>query len=89
MSAEAHVTTRESLEKFEEIHPELDSVAKILAQYPVARGGEENFVTDHNDKFKGDSREARQVYRMAANIQEKATLIWANINDAVSPHFNQ
>jgi len=89
MSTETHVTTRESLEKFKEAYPELDSIAKILKLYPVARGGEEDFVTDHEGKLEGGSREARQVYRMAANIQEKATLIWANIKDAVSPHFNQ
>jgi len=89
MSTEDPVTARESLERFKEAHFELDSVAKILARYPVAKGGEEDFICDYAGEFEGYSREARRVYRMAANIREKATLIWANIADAASPHFNQ
>ena len=91
MSIDDHLLTRESLERFKEAHPELDSVTKILSRYPVSENGdgEEGFIRDFADELDGGSREARQVYRMAANIQEKAALIWANISDAASPHFNQ
>ncbi|MGC9514424.1 LamG-like jellyroll fold domain-containing protein, partial [Methanocrinis sp.] len=89
MSIGDHVTIRESLERLKEAHPELDSITKILSRYPLSEDGEEGFIRDFAGELDGGFREARQVYRMAANIQEKAALIWANISDAASPHFNQ
>jgi hypothetical protein len=50
---------------------------------------EEEFVRRYADTLDGGAREARRAYRAAANMQEKATLLWANIKDAVAPHFSQ
>ncbi|MCX6678894.1 MAG: neuraminidase-like domain-containing protein [Methanothrix sp.] len=60
-----------------------------MSNYPIALGGEDSFVQDFAGKLAGGSREARQIYRTAADIQEKAALIWANIKDAVDPYYNQ
>jgi hypothetical protein len=89
MASEEEIGACESLERLKESYPELSSAAKILSKYPIAQGGEDLFVREYADKLEGGAREARQIYRTAFNIQEKAALIWANVRDTVSPYYNQ
>ncbi|MCX6674441.1 MAG: neuraminidase-like domain-containing protein [Methanothrix sp.] len=79
----------ESLDRFKEFYPEFNSVNKILNRYPISSCGENRFVHQFADELEGGSREARQIYRTAADISEKAALIWANIKDAIAPYYGQ
>jgi WD40 repeat protein len=87
--AEREIRACESLDRFKELHFELDSAKKIMSRYPVSLGGEDKFVHDFAGTLAGGSREARLIYRTAADISIKAALIWANIKDSVDPHYNQ
>jgi len=82
----------ESLDRFKEFkefYPDFNSINKILTRYPINSGGENNFVHQFANDLEGGSREARQIYRTAADISEKAALIWANIKDAIAPYYSQ
>ncbi|MBD2459655.1 hypothetical protein H6G89_01245 [Oscillatoria sp. FACHB-1407] len=83
MSIDFQVATRELFERFRETDPELGSIAAIATQ------SEDGFVRKHADKFEGGSREARQVYRLAVNLKQKADLLWLNIQDVFASHFQQ
>ncbi|MGB3613507.1 MAG: LamG-like jellyroll fold domain-containing protein, partial [Elainellaceae cyanobacterium] len=91
MSSQNVVTPLQLLEQFKETYPELNSVQKIVsfgdANTPQAR--EEQFVRKYGPDLAGGDREARQLYRTALNLSERAVLLWANLRDAVSPHFQQ
>jgi len=89
MGSQEEIEVYDSLDRLKEFYPGINSVNKILSNYPIALGGEDSFVRDFAGKLAGGSREARQIYRTAADIQEKAALIWANIKDAVDPYYNQ
>ncbi len=89
MGSEEEIEVYDMLDRFKEFYPEINSVKKILTHYPIALGGEDSFVQDFAGILAGGSREARQIYRTAADIQEKAALIWANIKDAADPYYNQ
>ncbi|MGB7441686.1 MAG: Tc toxin subunit A [Coleofasciculaceae cyanobacterium] len=71
-------TDREALEKFREIHPEL-SIHKI-AGIP-----ENEFVQKYANDFPGGVRQARRSHKTASIIQQRTTILWANIKDAASP----
>ncbi|MDD1759249.1 MAG: Tc toxin subunit A, partial [Methanothrix sp.] len=79
----------EKLNRFEELYPEFNSVNKILSHYPIISGGEDKFIQNFSDDLDGGSREAREIYRTAADISEKAALIWANIKDVIAPYYSQ
>ena len=85
----AEIKACELLDRFKEFYPEFNSVNKILNHYPIISGGEEKFVQNFADELDGGSREAREIYRTAADISEKAALIWANIKDAIAPYYSQ
>ena len=89
MGSEEETEVYDLLDRFKEFNPSANSVNKILTSYPIALGGEDSFVQDFAGNLVGGAREARQIYRTAADIQEKAALIWANIKDAVDPYYNQ
>ncbi|MDX2212460.1 MAG: LamG-like jellyroll fold domain-containing protein [Oculatellaceae cyanobacterium bins.114] len=83
MSIDLQVATREVFERFRETYPELGSITAIAAQ------SEDSFVNAHIDKFEGGSREARQVYRLAVNLKQKADFLWLNIQDVFAAHLQQ
>lgn len=74
---------QEALQQFRENHPEMNSIQQIVS-IP-----EDEFVKLYGKKLAGGDREARQIHRTAANLQESAALLWVNIKDAVSPYLKQ
>ncbi len=61
-----------------------DSAHAIVAQ------SESQFVSEQSANLQGDSELARQIYRNATALTQRAALVWANAKDAVaSPHYRQ
>ena len=91
MTSQGVITPQQLLERFKESHPALDSVQKIVdfgdANTPEAR--EAQFVRQYGPELADGDREARQIYRAALTLSERAVLLWANLRDAVAPHFQQ
>lgn len=84
MTTQQPLSPFEALERFRETHPDLATVNQILAM------SEERFVHEYAAAFEGDVRKARAAYRAAGELQRHATLLWANIKDAVaSPYIQQ
>ena len=86
MGSEEEIEVYDMLDRFKEFYPEINSVKKILTHYPIALGGEDSFVQDFAGILAGGSREARQIYRTAADIQEKAALTVSLCNQCAAQH---
>jgi len=91
MTTESPITPQEALAQFKETHPNLNTVKKIaeFSDDQKIEEKEEKFVQQYGQELSGGDREARQIYRTAVNLQERAVLLWGNIKDAVSPYLKQ
>jgi len=80
MSIDKSLLPLEALNILKENNPELNSIEKIL-DIP----DEDKFIELYAEKyFNGDRRKTRKAYRQAQRIQERITLLWANIKDAIA-----
>lgn len=83
MAIAAGLSEQEALIQFQEQHPDLGSIRLIAELDP------QKFIDAYAPAFEGGAEQASQIHQLAYTLNEKAILIWANLNDTVSSPFFQ